>query len=69
MPRRSIFAGVLACNVSTLAHARIGDAEWMRRFREFIKAFSDFVVALDDNKLDLSKWERMRTTFHSLEMR
>jgi hypothetical protein len=67
MSRRSVFAVIVACNVMSSAHARIADAEWMRRFREFIKAFNDFVVALDDNKLDLSKWESMRTTFHSLE--
>ncbi len=68
MTRRSIFALVLASEAATSAHGRIGDAEWMASFREFIKAFNDFVEALDDNKLDLSKWERMRKTFHILEV-
>ena len=47
--------------------ARLGDAEWMRTFREFIDAFNDFVVGLDHNRLNLAAWERMRTTFHELE--
>jgi hypothetical protein len=48
-------------------YARLGDAEWMRTFREFIDAFNDFVVGLDHNHLNLVAWERMRTTFHELE--
>jgi hypothetical protein len=49
------------------SYARLGDAEWMRTFREFIDAFNDFVVGLDHNRLNLAAWERMRTTFHELE--
>ena len=49
------------------AYARLGDAEWMRTFREFIDAFNDFVVGLDHNRLNIAAWERMRTTFHELE--
>jgi|SRR6266700_7646745 len=33
------------------ARSRLGDQEWMRRFRLFIRAFHEFVEALDDNKL------------------
>jgi hypothetical protein len=51
-----------------LARAKLGDGEWMRRFREFIKAFNAFVEALDDGKLDRVKWERMRAEWRQLEI-
>jgi hypothetical protein len=46
---------------------KLGDDEWIRRFRGFIKSFNDFVVALDEGKLDRAGWERMRVQFHQLE--
>lgn len=51
-----------------VAHIKLGDSEWMRRFRIFIKAFNDFVEALDDNRLDRAKWGRMRTAWDDLEV-
>jgi hypothetical protein len=50
------------------ARPKLGDDEWMRTFREFIKSFNAFVEALDDGKLDRVKWERMRVQFQQLEM-
>lgn len=58
----------VAFGAHAFARPKLGDAEWMRRFREFIKAFNDFVVALDDGKLDRVKWERMRDTWHRIEI-
>lgn len=51
------------------ARPQLGDAEWMRGFREFIKAFNDFVVALDDGKLGRVKWERMCDRWHKIEVK
>jgi hypothetical protein len=68
LTRRSFVASTSALLAPELqSHARLGDAEWMRSFREFIDAFNDFVVSLDHNRLNLVAWERMRTTFHQLE--
>lgn len=39
----------------------------MRRFRIFIKAFNEFVEALDENKLDRTKWARMRKAWNDLD--
>jgi len=58
-----------AFGVRAFARPKLGDAEWMSGFREFIKAFNDFVVALDDGKLDRVKWERMRDTWHKIEVK
>ena len=44
------------------SYARLGDADWMRTFREFIDAFNDFVVGLGHNRLNLAAGKRMRTT-------
>ena len=52
----------------TIAHVKPGDSEWMPRFRIFIKAFNEFVEALDDNRLDRAKWARMRTVWDDLEV-
>ncbi len=50
------------------ARPKLGDDEWTRRFREFIKSFNAFVEALDDGKLDRAKWERIRVQFQQLEV-
>ncbi len=68
LTRRFFIAATSAALAPELhSYARLGDAEWMRTFREFIDAFNDFVVGLDHNRLNLAAWERMRTTFHELE--
>jgi hypothetical protein len=66
--RRLLFATIaVGFNMPAFARTKLGDGEWMRRFREFIKAFNAFVEALDDGKLDRAKWERMRAEWHQLE--
>ena len=49
------------------ARPRLGDQEWMRRFRVFVRAFNDFVDALDDNKLDRTRWARMCIAWDDLQ--
>jgi hypothetical protein len=49
------------------AAPRLGDQEWMRRFRIFIRAFNEFVDALDDNKIDRASWARMCRAWDSLQ--
>jgi hypothetical protein len=67
LTRRFFVAATSAALAPELhSYARLGDAEWMHTFREFIDAFNDFVVGLDHSRLNLVAWERMRTTFHQL---
>jgi hypothetical protein len=49
------------------ARPALGDPEWMRRFKIFVKAFNDFVDSLDDNKLDRAKWSRLCSAWRSLD--
>ena len=38
---------------------KLGDDEWMRRFREFVKVFNAFVNSLNDGKVDTRSWRLM----------
>jgi hypothetical protein len=68
MHRRTLFfLFSLAFIAGATPRRKLGDADWMRRFREFVKAFNDFVIALNDDKLDVSKWNLMRLAWHRLE--
>ncbi len=51
-----------------LAQPKLGDDEWTRHFRDFVKAFNGFVEALNDGRLDLTQWERMRTQWTRLDV-
>jgi hypothetical protein len=62
-----VFLFSLAVTAGAARRSKLGDTDWMRNFREFVKAFNDFVIALDDDKLDVSKWARMRSAWHRLE--
>jgi len=65
-------ASILALSAAVAAYAgrqpKLGDAEWMRRYREFVKAFDDFVITLNDNILDRAKWERVRIAWRQIEI-
>jgi hypothetical protein len=52
--RRRFFVAMTssALGAQVRARPRLGDPEWMRTFRVFINAFNDFVVALDNDRLD-----------------
>jgi hypothetical protein len=41
------------------AHPRLGDDEWMERFRVFVKHFNAFVDSLNDGKFDMTTWRQM----------
>lgn len=44
----------------TVRPVKLGDQEWMRRFREFVKVFNAFVNSLNDGKVDRRPWRLMR---------
>lgn len=65
--RRRLF-GLLFLPIRGInAKPRLGDADWMRAFRTFIKACNAFVMALDDGKLDSARWEEMRAAWRALD--
>ena len=52
---------------TAVAHAKLGDDEWMKRFRDFVKSFNAFVTALNDGSFDVSRWQRMRIDWKRLD--
>ena len=46
---------------------RLGDDEWYRRFRVFVKFFNAFVDSLNDGKLDLPAWRQMREAWKNMD--
>jgi hypothetical protein len=53
--------------VPVFARPRLGDEEWMRRFRAFVRTFNAFVEVLNDGKFDLSRWQTMRGAWKELD--
>jgi hypothetical protein len=49
------------------AQPRLGDDEWMKRFRDFVKSFNEFVNALNDGSFDVSRWRRTQTDWKKLD--
>lgn len=41
------------------AEPQLGGKEWTRRFRDFMKELNEFIIELNDNKLDTAKWDRV----------
>lgn len=58
---------LLILPVPSWPHPRLGDEEWMRRFRAFVKLFNAFVEALNEQRFDLPTWQRMRDAWKRLE--
>jgi len=50
------------------AQPRLGDDEWMSRFRDFVKSFNAFVNALNDGSFDVSRWHRVQTDWKKLDI-
>jgi hypothetical protein len=60
MTRRIHFMLLLMLlNQSARPNPRIGDAEWTMRFRRFMKELNEFIIQLNDNKIDEKKWKRV----------
>ena len=69
MTRRMSFALIFTLlSGNAFAQPKLGDEEWMRRFRDFVKMFNAFVEALNDGSFDVSKWRRMRSAWRELEV-
>ena len=68
MARRSLLWMVYSAMAAKAAQRpKLGDPDWMRRFREFVKTFNEFIISLNDDKLDVGQWERMRSAWHRVE--
>lgn len=66
--RRRCFALFMAVfPMPALAHPKLGDEEWMRRFRAFVRTFNAFVEVLNDGRFDLSRWNTMRGAWRELD--
>jgi hypothetical protein len=74
LERRTITRGmcfaVIVTLISGVAFARpnLGDKEWMRRFREFVKTFNSFLEVLNEGKFDVSKWNAIRGSWKDLDV-
>jgi hypothetical protein len=53
---------------SAFARPNLGDTEWMRRFREFVKTFNSFLEVLNEGKFDVSKWNAIRAAWKDLDL-
>lgn len=45
----------------------LGSEEWTRRFRDFMKDLNEFIIELNDNKLDERKWKRVCQAWSVME--
>jgi hypothetical protein len=51
-----------------LARPKLGDDEWLRCFRVFLKLFKNYAELLNDGKFDSAIWQRMRLAWTRLEV-
>jgi hypothetical protein len=69
MTRRMSFALIFTLlSRNVFAQPKLGDEEWMRRFRDFVRIFNTFVEALNDGNFDVSEWRRMQNGWKELEV-
>ena len=69
MTRRTCFALFIAfLPAPAFARPKLGDEEWMRHFRLFVRRFNGFVEALNDGSFDLSRWRGMRAAWKELDV-
>lgn len=50
------------------AKPKLGDDEWMRRFRDFVKAFNPFVEAFNEGRFDFSLRAQTRERWKNLDV-
>jgi hypothetical protein len=69
MTRRMSFALIFTLmSRNAFAQPKLGDEEWMRRFRDFVKIFNAFVEALNDGTFEVSRWRRMQSAWRELDV-
>ena len=67
--RRMCFAAICTLIYGTAsARPSLGDKEWMRRFRELVKAFNAFLEVLNEGKLDVAKWNTVRAAWKDVDV-
>jgi hypothetical protein len=59
--------GAMLVPHALVAQPRVGDDEWMKKFRDFVKSFNAFVTALNDGSFDVSRWQQMRIDWKKLD--
>jgi len=68
MTRRVCFVLLIGCHgLLAFAHPKLGDEDWMRRIRAFVKTFNAFVEVLNDGNFDVAKWYSMRSACKELD--
>ena len=68
LTRRTCFALFIGfVSLPGFARPRLGDEEWMRRFRAFVKVFNEFVEVLNDGKFDVSRWHAMHAAWKEFD--
>jgi hypothetical protein len=63
----AVFAA-FASDAAAQSKSKLGNEEWMRRYRAFVKASNDFVIAINDGIFDVAKWERLRTAWREIDI-
>lgn len=53
---------------TAFARPNLGDKEWMRRFRELVKAFNAFLEVLNEGKVDVAKWNAVRAAWKDVDV-
>jgi hypothetical protein len=66
--RRTILISLPALARRATAQPKLGDEEWMRNYRDFVKASNEFVIAINDGIVDRKKWQRLRATWHEIDI-
>ena len=71
MTRRMCFgfflAGLMWWAGPAFPQPRLGDAEWLRRFRSFVRLFNSFIESLNDGEFDFETWREMGAAWRKLQ--
>ena len=68
MHRRFLLLAASAVFTAAAApKSKVGDSDWLRRFRFFMKVMNEFLMALNEGAVDIAKWQQVRSAWHHLE--